>query len=68
MLLNAFLLGTLDYKSYIRFGVWAGIATFIYFVYGVHASWRHAQHLKSVETQGRHDQELKYIAEHRGDA
>jgi hypothetical protein len=69
MLLNAFLLGTLDYKSYIRFGVWAGIATFVYIVYGVHASWRHAERMKERDAEDRRELEMKYIEEHRaGDA
>eukprot|EP00897_Mesotaenium_endlicherianum_P010858 jgi/Mesen1/9800/ME000007S09854 len=38
MLLNIFLLGTLDYHSYIRFFGWTAVAVVLYIVYGVHAS------------------------------
>ncbi|GAQ88036.1 amino acid transporter protein [Klebsormidium nitens] len=45
MLLNVFLLGTLDKDSYVRFAIWAGIATVVYVVYGVRlvATGREAQ-------------------------
>ena len=69
MLLNAFLLGTLDKDSYIRFAVWAGIATFMYVVYGVHASWRQAEKLEMSPEEATRELEMEYVEQHKaGDA
>lgn len=38
MVLNAFLMSTLDRKSWYRFFIWTAVATILYVVYGVHAS------------------------------
>ncbi|KAJ7526545.1 hypothetical protein O6H91_16G011400 [Diphasiastrum complanatum] len=37
--LNVFLLGSVDRKSYKRFGIWSGIAVCFYVVYSVHATY-----------------------------
>jgi APA family basic amino acid/polyamine antiporter len=69
MLLNAFLLGTLDRDSYVRFAIWAGIATVVYIVYGVHASWRQAEELKTSRQEDTRELEMDYVEQHKvGDA
>jgi hypothetical protein len=41
----------------------------VYIVYGVHASWRHAERMKERDAEDRRELEMKYIEEHRaGDA
>lgn len=37
--INIFLLGSIDNKSFIRFGVWTGFLLLYYFFFGLHASY-----------------------------
>jgi hypothetical protein len=37
MILNAFLLSTLDRDSYIRFGIWSAFCICVYLVYSIHS-------------------------------
>jgi hypothetical protein len=37
MILNAFLLCTLDRDSYIRFGVWSAVCLIVYLLYSIHS-------------------------------
>ncbi|PKA52341.1 Cationic amino acid transporter 1 [Apostasia shenzhenica] len=39
VLINVFLLGSIDGKSYVRFSVWTGLLLLYYFFFGLHASY-----------------------------
>ncbi|KAJ7531860.1 hypothetical protein O6H91_08G093400 [Diphasiastrum complanatum] len=57
--LNVLLLGSVDKKSYERFGIWSGVAISFYMVYSVHAT--HDAQLAIHEERGRvkADQEIQ---------
>ncbi|KAL8468621.1 hypothetical protein ACS0TY_031715 [Phlomoides rotata] len=49
--LNIFLLGSIDYKSFVRFGVWTLLLLVYYFFFGLHASYDTAKSHEATATQ-----------------
>lgn len=49
ILINIFLLGSIESASFIRFGAWTGILLLYYFLFGLHASYDAAKESENVE-------------------
>lgn len=61
MLLNVFLLGTLDYLSYVRFAVWTLAALLLYIFYGVSSASRADSRGPLTQSLAAQDAVLNYV-------
>ncbi|KAL9224401.1 hypothetical protein vseg_000437 [Gypsophila vaccaria] len=48
IMINIFLLGSIDKDSFIRFGIWTAILLTYYFLFGLHASYDNAMEVKKA--------------------
>ncbi|XP_074272480.1 cationic amino acid transporter 1 [Silene latifolia] len=48
IMINIFLLGSIDKDSFIRFAVWTGLLLVYYFLFGLHASYDTAMEMKKI--------------------
>ena len=63
ILINIFLLGSIDGASFMRFGIWTGILLVYYVLVGLHASYDMAKEYEKKSVTEQVDKELKKVEE-----
>ncbi|GAB4829403.1 catalase A [Ancistrocladus abbreviatus] len=61
ILINIFLLGSIDKDSFIRFGIWTGILLLYYFFLGLHASYDTSKDLEAERVKNAAGMELNEV-------
>lgn len=63
ILVNIFLLGSIDKDSFIRFSIWTGLLLVYYLLFGLHASYDTAKEVKKVVVMESNAKELAKVEE-----